>query len=236
MGFEELRKSILDYIENNKESKELDNFLKEIGYMSNEDVEGLKKKNYELIGKIKKLKNQMSELETNMNKQQDDGDDGDGEGDDNQDKQQVNQFVDKKLKAQLDKMQREIEKYKMEAEEAKNRYKSAFKERKLLDILNQNDIDKAHHKILIKAMSNDFDVEDNELYYKDGERLIPAEDFFKEWVEKEGVYYKATKPNKGAMPVSDKSNGAAVMSRTEFEQLPADKKMEVVKKGYQITD
>lgn len=207
MTLEELKEFMQDA--NNKAA--FDELVKAAGYHS-EDVSGLKSKNLELIGKLKKEKENFEELKKTL---------------DNIDLEEYNALKSGQSKGKTDDKDREFKKLQDTLKKLEERNAAIESERNSLLTRNalssafkKFNIDPIHETLLTSAFSGKAKIEDGHVIIDDGSLGLPVEDFFKTWTESDsGKPYLAKPVNSGSGSSSFKSSGVSRISRNDFNQL-----------------
>jgi hypothetical protein len=228
MTVEELKEFLED--ENNKAVFE--EIVKDLGYESQDDIQGLKSKNDQLLAKLKKKKDEFEEKQKLL-----DGIDIDAYNEYiNGDKGKDNNSELNKIKRELKESNDLIEKFK----KIEDDYNNALKLNAVKDALIENKIDSRHTKILTSAFMGkakvEIDGDARNIIIDDDGLGLPPKEFFKKWTETEtGKAYLAKPENKGGENTPLGSSGVK-MSRQEFEKRPATERMSLIEKGTIITD
>lgn len=216
MTIEELKEFLKD--ENNKAV--FDELVKSIGYEPESNISGLKNKNTELLGKLKKLKDDITEKQKVL-----DGIDMEG----------YTNYVDSLDKGQggnqdLIKIKRELKETKDELEKLKgidSEYNNVLVESAISKALDENGIDQKHKSILTSAFLGKAKVEidDNKrnVIIDDDGLGLPPKDFFEKWTETETGKAYLTKPDNagaGTTGFSTGGSGARTIKTSELNALP----------------
>lgn len=202
--------------------------LKELGFESAADVDGLKRKRDELLGKNKALSEQFKELKSQM-------DELDLEGYKNYKEEGIKK---PNIERELAEMKKQIEK----ANNDKIKIESAYNQSLIRDSLHKAfrdaNIDSAHYDILTSAFTGkarvEVDGDARNIIIDDGGLGSDPSEYFKAWASEQGKSYVAKPVNTGA-GAQKLGAGSSTMRRAEFDALSPMQQSEAVK-SIQIID
>jgi hypothetical protein len=213
--------------------------VKGLGYESPEEINGLLKKNQELILKQKKLREENDTIKKTL------------------DEIDMDEYLDLKEKVktsgtatdEMTKLQRDLKMINEDLEKEKSGRANAelflnrtLTENALIEALDSNGFDTRHRDILKSAFQGraKVEIEDNSrnVVIDTGDGLsLPAKDFFKQFAQTEtGKTYLRQPDNKGTGSGGFQgAGGAKTMNREQFNLLPAHEQREAAK-SLTITD
>jgi hypothetical protein len=223
---EEFKEFIQD--ENNKGL--FDEVARAYGYKTEDDIQGLKNKNYELLGKLKTIKTEKEEVQKQL---------------DNIDINGYNDYVSKSSsgKDKSDKSDRELTRIKEALKEKEESYKAL--ERDLNDnlissslskVFDQIKVDPKHKELLSSAYKGkaivEVDGKERQVVIQNGDGLgLPAKEYFQKWAESDqGKEYLIKPDNSGANSRGFSQGGSRTMKKAEFDKLPPAEKVQMAKK------
>ena len=211
---------------------------KTLGFESQDEVQGLKAKNYELLGNNKKLKEQMSDIQKKL---------------DSIDIDSYNDYVNKisqsgkpddeiaKLKRDLQTAIKQNEEYKSKHSALETELNSSTINSTLSSVFDEIGIDPKHKALLLEAYRGKAKTETTDsgrtVVIDTGDSLgLPANEYFKKFAESEnGKLYLKQPENTGAN--SSRFTGTAntqKITQTDFNNLQPKEQSEFMKKGGSI--
>lgn len=232
-------KDLQEFMQKEENKAAFSELVRALGYEAPEDIEGLKKKNRELILKNQELKKSIDENnkildsidieEYNTLKQSRTGQAGGDE---------VNQ-----LRRELKKAQDKIEAESRRAGELESSYHSTLKDAAIQKALIDHKFSDQHHSLLKSAFQGKAKVEQDNgsftVVIDNGDGIgLPVSDFFKSFAQSEqGKAYLQTSVNSGAGSRSFQGgSGPKSMPRSEFAKLSPLDQMNTIKEGTTITE
>lgn len=219
------------------EGKQLFNTLaKELGYESPDEVQGLRTKRDELLGKVKNLNKEKTDLEAKIS---------DVDFEEYQifkEKGTGNKIADEAvaLKRQLNVLDTKFKEETANRIKIESAYDNKLKESELSKIFSDINIDPKHAKLLTSAFKDkvktEGDYDKRELIVDvDGSGLgLPAAEYFKKWVADEGKPYVRIPENRGTGSHQFSTKNAKVISRNDFNALPLADQSSLVGSGVTI--
>ncbi|MDD4689065.1 MAG: hypothetical protein PHE51_04885 [Eubacteriales bacterium] len=234
--------TIDDFKEFVKDEKNLGTFrevAKTLGFEEPEEIQGLLRKNQELIEKYKKIRKENEDIRKKL------------------DEIDVDEYIELKEKSktnpktsdELTKIQRDLKKTADELEkERKIRLENeaylekTLKESALIEALDSNGFDIKHREILKSAFHGRARVEvedDKRTVVIDEDGLgLPVKDYFKKYATTEtGKTYLKQPENKGTGSSGfSGSGGAKILKRSSFNEMSNKEQMTMIKDGYKIID
>ena len=212
---EELR----EFLNDSENQDLLVELAKEKGFKTDDEITGLKNKNLEILSEKKELKKKYDELKKTIDSVDID--------EYNLLKEQVENSQGKdqkvtKLERDFKRLEEQLKKEQEQKNEVAKKYRSTLKKIKIVEALDNNNIDPQHKDIILSAFSGRAEVEE------DGEVLItnggglgqPVNEFFEQWVAEDGKRYL-----KEAQSTGTKSNDgnptkhSKTIKRSDFEGM-----------------
>jgi regulator of replication initiation timing len=229
-----------EFLKDPKNADAFKELVKAIGYETPEEINGLLKKNQELIAKQKKLREENEIIKKTL------------------DEIDMDEYVELKKKVEssgkasdeLTKLQRDLKKVSEDLEkERKGRSESesflnrTLTENALIEALDANGFDSKHKELLKSAFLGKarIEIEENNrnVVLENGDGLgLPAKEFFKKFAESEtGKVYLRQPESKGAGASGfSGAGGAKIMKRDQYEKLDPLEKSALIKDGYKLTE
>lgn len=230
-------KDLQEFMQKEENKAAFTELVKALGYETPDDIEGLKKKNRELIGKNQELKKSIDENnkildsidleEYNTLKQSKTGKAGDDE---------LNQLK-RELKKAQDKLEAEVKR----AGELETGYHSTLKEAAIQKALVDNKFSDQHFSLLKSAFLGKAKVEqDNGSYgvvIDNGDGIgLPVSEFFKTFSQSDqGKAYLQTAQNAGAGTRPFTGTGPRTMSMSDFNSMSTTDRNTFMEAGGKIT-
>jgi regulator of replication initiation timing len=229
-----------EFMKDEKNAEAFKELAKAVGYETPEDINGLLKKNQELILKHKKLREENETIKKTL------------------DEIDMDEYLELKKKVEssgkasdeLTKLQRDLKKISDDLEkERKARSESegflnrTLTENALIEALDSNGFDSKHKDLLKSAFLGKARIEMEEnnrsVVLENGDGLgLPAKEFFKQFAQSEnGKVYLRQPDNKGTGASGfSGTGGAKIMKRDQYEKLDPLEKSALIKDGYKLTE
>ena len=224
-----------EFLKDEGNKKVFADVAKTLGYETPEEIQGLKAKNYELLGNNKKLKEQINEIQKKL-----DGIDIDS----------YNDYVNKistsgKPDDEITKLKRELQTAIKQNEEYKSKYSaleaelnSSVVNSTLSSVFDEIGIDPKHKALLLEAYRGKAKIETTDsgrtVVIDSGDSLgLPAIDYFKKFAESEtGKHYLKQPENSGANSsrFTQPASGQKI-TQTDFNKLLPKQQAEFMNKG-----
>lgn len=223
-------KELKEFFQADENKAILQEIAKEHGFEAPDDIQGLKSKNAELIGKMKKLSDRAKELEDKIS------------GIDFEEYEELKVKKDKsnpddKTLRELKKLQSDLEKERGEKTRLTGDFHRLLKEQALSRAFKESNIDPIHESLLQSAFLGKARIDDDlQVIIDDGGLGLPIKDFFKQWSESEtGKVYVAKPINAGTQSGPFSGKGSKI-SRADFESMSPESRQQAVKDGMKIID
>lgn len=205
---------------------------KGLGFESPEDIEGLKRKNRELIADKTRVKNELEEMKKKLDNLEEDRyiDKTDGKATE----------PDVKTKREVDRLKKELEEAVSRASRVESEYNSTLIESTLTKALEETGFNQ-HKDLLRQAFLGKAKIEiegdKRTILISDGEQELPAKDFFKLKSTTDLKQYLDKPVNSGAGAHGfSGTSGAKVMKESDFKNLPSKDRAAFMKDGGKLEE
>ena len=141
----------------------------------------------------------------------------------------------KQFEARLKKLEREKAEALAKAGEAEGRYKGSRLDAELAKVIAAHDF--TEPDVIGELFRSKAQWEDDQIYVKEGERMVPLTDAVTNFANTKTTLIKARgRTGSGTPPGAGSAGGKqSTMSRADFEALPPAAKVEAAKSGVQLT-
>lgn len=229
------KEDLQEFIQDEANKELFEEIAKVAGYESQEAITGLKNKNYELLSKMKKSKEERDIIQKQL---------------DNIDIDGYNEYVNKSSSGKADenkanrdllRLQEQLKQTVENNSKLESELNNNIINSRLSSIFDEIGIDPKHKSLLTSAYLSKAKVEidDNtrQVVINNGDGLeLPAKDYFTQWSDTDqGREYLRKQDNNGANSRSFNKAGSRTIKKADFDRLTPSEKMKAVK-DLQVVD